>query len=318
MRLRDRAQIWRQQKYNNSCAWDCFSMLLAARGVKTTAREIVGSSHVPYQLRLHPKDHRLSAGMLVQSDSSVGLALERFGFRLGSRRAATIPEYIALAKKTLGNTDAFVTNLKRPDSLPGRHAVVMTELQDSRFMGLDPDCRLDRSKNYNYSDVEETVALNFREEDLVQAASGEKGFVPLIGVLSPSTPQEPVFPSLQDVFRISNDALKFYSSQTKDLDFKNGDSLDAVYSMIKPIVLDLRTAIEIRDEFLNHKSKTASFLNEFEREILSFRELVRGGRVVPDKTANRLSILLKESYIILEEHFSFSAFLKGGHYARQN
>jgi hypothetical protein len=92
MRLRDRAQIWRQQKYNNSCAWDCFSMLLAAHGVKTTALEIVGSSHVPYQLRLHPKDCRLSSGMLEQWDCSVSLALGRFGFCLDSGRTATVPE----------------------------------------------------------------------------------------------------------------------------------------------------------------------------------------------------------------------------------
>jgi hypothetical protein len=53
-------------------------------------------------------------------------------------------------------------------------------------------------------------------------------------------------------------------------------------------VLDLQTGIEIRDEFLLQRWETASFLKEFEREILHFRDLVRSGRVIPDKTANRL------------------------------
>jgi hypothetical protein len=66
-------------------------------------------------------------------------------------------------------------------------------------------------------------------KELVLAASGKGGFVPLIGVLSPRTLPEPVFPSVQDAFRISNDALKFYSSQTKGLDFENTLLKDKVH-----------------------------------------------------------------------------------------
>ena len=308
MKLENRSEIWKQQKYNNSCAWDCFSMLLATHGVETTALDLVGTSHVPYQLRLHTEEKKLSAGMLVQADRSVNLVLRRFGFQLNSRRTPTIAEYIALARETLSNGDAFITNLKRPDNLPGRHAIVITELKEPCFKGLDPDCRLDRAADYSYSDAKEIVALEFTEEELVIAASGEEGFVPLIGVLSPCTSQEPDSALLQDVFQRSNDALEFYFSETRSLDFTNGESMQIIYSVIKPIVSDLRTAIEIRDEFLNKESEIASFLRGFESEILYFRKLVKNGKVIPEKIVNGLRDSLKRSYRILKEHFSFRAY----------
>ncbi|NOQ22318.1 MAG: hypothetical protein GQ565_06680 [Candidatus Aegiribacteria sp.] len=312
MKPKNRAEIWKQQKYNNSCAWDCFSMLLATHGVETTALDLVGASHIPYQLRLHPEEKRLSAGMLVQADGTVNPVLGRFGFHLNSRRTPTIAEYIALARETLRNGDALITNLKRPDNLPGRHAIVITELRESCFIGLDPDCRLDRATDYSYFDVEEIVALDFTEEELVIAASGEEGFVPLIGVLSPCTPQEPDSPLLQDVFKRSNDALEFYFSETEDLDFTNGESMQIIYSVIKPIVLDLRTAIEIRDEFLNQESEIASFLRGFESEILHLRKLVKNGKAIPEEIVNGLRDSLKRSYRILEEHLSFRAYRNEG------
>jgi hypothetical protein len=308
MNTRNRSEIWKQQKYNNSCAWDCFSMLLATHRVETNALDLVGASHIPYQLRFHPQEKRLSAGMLVQADRTVNLVLKRFGFHLNSRRTPTIAEYIALARETLSNGDAFITNLKRPDNLPGRHAIVMTELRESCFKGLDPDCRLDRATDHSYSDVKEIVALEFIEEEFVIAASGEDGFVPLLGVLSPCTSKEPAPALLQDVFQRSNDALEFYLSETESLDFTNGESMQIIYSVVKPIVSDLRTAIEMRDELLNQESEIASFLRVFECKILHFRKLVMNGKTIPKEIVNGLRDSLKRSYRILEEHLSFGAY----------
>lgn len=308
MKSKSRAEVWKQQKYNNSCAWDCLSILLATYGVVTTASELVGSSHIPYQLRLHKEEKRISAGMLVQDNGTVNAVLGRFGFHINSKRIPAIAAHIDLVRETLLNGDAFITSIIRPDNLPGRHAIVITELRNSCFLGLDPDCRLNRSTDYNYSDVEEIVALNFTEEEFVNAASGEEGYVPLIGVLFPCTPQEPDTPLLQDVFRRSNDALEFYSLETEDLDFTNGESMQIIYSVVKPIVSDLRTAIEIRDEFLNQESEITSFLRGFESEILHFRKLVNNDKAIPEKIVNRLRNSLKMSYRILEEHLSFKAY----------
>lgn len=72
-------------------------MLLNTQGVKTSSLELVGSSQIPYQLRLHPEESRLSAGMLVQEDGNVNAVLEKYGFHLNSRRVPTITKYIDLA-----------------------------------------------------------------------------------------------------------------------------------------------------------------------------------------------------------------------------
>ena len=310
MKTRSRAEIWKQQKYNNSCAWDCFSMLLAAHGVETTTLDLIGASHIPYQLRIHPEERRLSAGMLVQEDSTVNSVLGRLGYHLNSKRPQTIAEYVSLSKDTLLNGEAFITSLKRPDNLPGRHAVVFTENRDSFFLGLDPDCRLDRTICYDYSDVEDIVALNLTEEEFVYSATGEDGYVPLIGVLSPSKPHEPGSTFLNGVFKRSNDALEFYISETKELDFTNRESMKVIYSVIKPVLLDLRTAIEIRDKPLNQESEIASFLRGFENEILLFRRLKKNGEAIPEEMKKGLRDSLKRSYTILEGHLSLEVYRK--------
>ena len=64
-------------------------MLLATHGIEATTLDLVGSSHIPYQLRLHPEEKRLSAGMLVQADRTVNLVLG--GFAFGAVFMATDP-----------------------------------------------------------------------------------------------------------------------------------------------------------------------------------------------------------------------------------
>ncbi len=285
-------------------------MLLNTQGVETSSLELVGSSHIPYQIRLHPEENRLSAGMLVQGDRNVNAVVGRFGFHLNSRRLPTITDYISHTRDTLLNGDAFITNIKRPDNIPGRHAIVITDFRDSRFLGLDPDCRLDRTIEYSYSDVEEIVALEFTENEFMNAVSGEDEFVPLLGTLSPCTPQDPESTLLQDIFKKSKKALEFYVSETKDLDFRTEESISIVYSVLKPVVLDLRTAIEIRDEYLNQKSEIASFLRVFESEILQFRRITKNGKAISEEIDNGLRDSIQRSYTILEEHLSFETYRK--------
>ena len=302
-----RTDIWKQQKYNNSCAWDCFSMLLTKHGVETSTYNLVGSSHIPYQIRLHPEENRLSAGMLVQEDSTVNAVLGKYGFCLESRRPKTIAEYLALATELLCNGEIFITNLKRPCNLPGRHAVVFTEKRDSGFMGLDPDCRLDRTMDYKYTDVENIVTLNLTEDEFACAATGLDGYVPFIGVLSPCRPQEADEPFVKEVFKRSEEALEFYVSETKDLDFSSGESIQVIHSVLKPIVSDLRTAIEIRDKYLHHRLVIASFLTGFEKIILEFRSLIKSGEAITQELNIRLRDSVKMSYGILREHLSYEA-----------
>ena len=313
MKTRNRAVIWKQQKYNNSCAWDCFSMLLKTQGVETTSLKLVGASQVPYQLRLHPEENRLSAGMLVQEDMNVNLVLAKYGCKFNSKRVQTITKYIDLARKALLDGESFVTSIQRPDNLPGRHAVVFTEFRDSRFLALDPDCRLDRSVNYKYDQVKDTVALDFDHKEFTLRVSGDEGYVPLVGVLSCCDPYEPKAEVLEEVFKKSKNALDFYTSVTTDLDFEREGSLQILNSLLKPvlkpIVTDLRNAIDIRDEYLNQKSEIASFLKSFENIVLEFRRMMKNGEAIPEKIKRELIASLKKSYALLEMHLSVETFI---------
>jgi hypothetical protein len=283
-------------------------MLLSTKGVETSSLELVGSSQVPYQISLKPEENMLQAGMLVQKDRNVNAALGNFGFHLVSKRMSTISEYIILARETLVNGDAFITNVNLAHNLPNRHASVFIEFGNSSFTGLDPDCRLDRAKNYRFSDVQEIVTLKFTEDEFIRAVSGDEGFVPFLGVLTPCEPHGPEPAILEQIFNTSEKALEFYISTTSNLDFVSEESMPIVYSILKPIVSDLRTAIAIRDEYMNETSEMASFLKIFECDILEFRRLIKNGEAIPEKLRKGLCSSLTQSYALLEKHLSFETF----------
>lgn len=283
-------------------------MLLKTQGVETSSKELVGSSQVPYQLRLHPEENRLSAGMLVQADENVNLAIGKYGFKLHSIRVPTIADYIELAKETLLSGEAFVTSIKRPDDLPGRHAVVFTGLSDSIYLGLDPDCGLARTTDYHFSDVKDIVTLDLEQDDFHQRVTGDNGFVPLLGVLVVCDPFKGTSEMMKDVFNRSRVALDFFVSDTSELDFRGSKSMPVIYNVLKPVLSDLRTAIDIRDEYQNRNSEIASFLKEFESEILELRKLTKNNEVVPEKLSRRLSAFLARSYKLLEKHLSYEMY----------
>lgn len=116
-------------------------MLIGTMGVETSTFNLVATSQVPFQIRLNPGDKRLSAGMLVQDDKSFNAAILPLGFRISSEKVTGDQNYIEQAKQILADGNSFITSIKRPN-LPGRHAVVITEICDSYFYGLDPDCGL--------------------------------------------------------------------------------------------------------------------------------------------------------------------------------
>ena len=283
-------------------------MLLKTQGVETTSKELIGLSQVPYQLRLHPEENRLTAGMLVQADENVNLAIGEYGFKLHSTRVSTIADYIELAKETLLSGEAFITSIKRPEDLPGRHAVVFTGLADSIFLGLDPDCRLDRTNDYHYSDVKDIVTLDLEQEDFHQRVTGDSGYVPLLGVLVACDPFEVTSEMMKDLFNRSRVAFDFYESVTGEFDFQSSKSMPVIYNVLKPVLSDLRTAIEIRDDFQNRNSEIASFLKEFESEVLEFRKLTKNNEVVPEKLTRRLNASLARSHDLLEKHLSYEIY----------
>lgn len=213
-------------------------------------------------------------------------------------------EYFELAKETLLSGEAFITTIKRPNNLPGRHAVVFTGFCDSLFQGLDPDCRLNRSVEHSYSAVKGSVVLDLGQAEFIRKVSGENGFVPLLGVLSDCDPSEVTLKTRQDIFNASREALDFYKSVTGILDFRRAPSMPVIHKVLKPVLSDLRTAVEIRDEYWNKVSETALFLKKFESEILEFRRLIKNGETIPQELHRGLKTSLACSCDFLEEHLS--------------
>lgn len=65
------SKIWCQQKFNNSCTWDCLSMLLGKKGVETSTFNIVATSLIPYQIKLNLNNKKVSSKLQDKLHDSV-------------------------------------------------------------------------------------------------------------------------------------------------------------------------------------------------------------------------------------------------------
>jgi hypothetical protein len=106
----------------------------------------------------------------------------------------------------------------------------------------------------------------------------------------------------------SANALKFYEKETRDLDFAKPSTISVINSILKPIALDLRIAIEIRDRYLHQESEIALFLKSFERDLLLVRKQLIDREKVSTELKSRLHDSVIDSLVLLKKHILNASF----------
>ncbi len=264
---------WKMQHYNNSCACACMAMLLSAHDIDKQDKDVIVECRMPYLVLLDREDKSFRAGMLVQDKEVFDLMLNRYGFELAECRHSNFEQYIDKVDELLSRGMPFMTGIMRP-SQNGSHAVVFYEIKDGRYLYLNPDTGLDRAIEHKFVEVRDKVACSFTREQFREAANPHY----VIGYLSdfsgqkldPNKLYDRTIESMQLFSEIAKQRLDDIPTPDYDAFFR------FIIDVVKPIALDLCTAIDAADE----NPELVEKLIRFKNEIVAAQKQVKNGSEV--------------------------------------
>ncbi len=311
---------WKQQKYNNSCAWDCLCILFSAWGVETDTYHLVGSSPIPYLIRTLEDGNFLQAGMLVQSEEVINAVTGLFGFSFRNHRFTSCDEFFSFAGSCLSGGNPFMTSIPghfvplwdssiRIQPSSKRHALVIGSFSNSCYCGFDPDGGLDRGKVYDYREVKDKVSFRVEESELRTMLESDAGHQPIIGCLQPANTTESS-DVCSELIAESLPSIDIFCDRASQFDYSDPQALTVITDIIKPIALDLRIAVEILDKNNHRNSELARLLGELESNTLTARRTLSNGRVIAPDIQARLKLQIRETGHLLRGHCESAAIYK--------
>ncbi len=313
---------WKHQRLNNGCAWTCLAMLLSRWGIDIETEQLIAESIIPYLIEYSTIDKSFRAGMLVQHTDVFNSITQPYGLEHIDKRFSDWAAYRKKAMHLLQEGIPFMTSIAvefiplpaydkfRKSGVESHgHAVVIFGCDEEGFHGLDPDGGLDRSRLYQFDSVKDKVQFRITSDNLRKGLEQKPGRSFLIGWHRAVEPEQG--PDMSDYLRRSRESVTVFRNRMNAFNEEINSSADLsyetfmerVYSLIKPIALDLRAAIETIDP----KSECQRKLSD---ELLKLRIMIQehqsnyGSDNLPNlpEITERICTLLTEhieSYLIL-------------------
>jgi len=277
---------WKQQHYNNSCASACLAMLLSHRGIDKQDTDVIIETEMPYLIRLHQESKSYEAGVLVQGKRYFDIMLKRYGLMFSEYRTADWFEYIKKAEMLLERSQPFITGVN-PSCLSNHnstmlsnnsHAIVIYRQTDSFYSCYDPDAGLERNIEHDFHAVRRYVSKYLTLDQFKMAVMQRKtgnGFV--IGYLEESTDTADDFEQIiQESMNAINQYKKYAREKLDLLKIENDipvykDFYEFIIDVVKPIALDLNTAIAISEQNNDQSSSILVSLNNYKQSVLGIQ-----------------------------------------------
>ncbi|KQC12004.1 MAG: hypothetical protein APR63_11870 [Desulfuromonas sp. SDB] len=273
-------------------------MLMQAINISTDTASIIQNSPIPFLIQLSKTGEGLSAGMLVQDNYSVNTVLLPWRVSLNSKKYKTVKAYLHEAKRLLSNNVLFMTSVHKPES-NSRQTVVITEFHDDRFSILDPDCGLSRHRQYKYSEVEDMVFYSISTEKLINLITFKDGDEPVIGYLAPQSENQDKKSIYNKLIKQSKSALAVLEKSVKQIDFQNISEVTFIDKWLKPIVVDLRVAIEIWSLANHTDPNLIKYLAILETILLEIRSEITDKKKLNESKVFSFKMLIEKVLLLL-------------------
>ena len=241
--------------------------------------------------------------MLVQDDHSVNAVLLPWEISVKRKKFKAVKAYFHEAQRLLSKNTLFMTTIHKPES-NSQHAVVITEFHDDRFFILDPDCGLSRERQYKYSEVADMVFYSINREKLINLITFKGGDQSVIGYLIPPSENQDKKSIYLELIKHSKSALAVLDRSVKQIDFQNISEVTFLDKWLKPIVSDLRIAIEIWSlanhtdpNLIKYLAILETILLEIRGEITSKKKLNESKVFSFKKLIEKVLLLLIKSHI---------------------
>ena len=306
---------WKHQRLSNGCAWTCLATLLSRRGIDIETEQLVAESVIPYLIEYSSTDDSFRAGMLVQHADVFNSITQPYGLEHIDERYSEWTSYRKKAMHLLGEGIPIMTSISiKSISLPAYdqfrkscgesrgHAVVIFGYDEEGFHGLDPDGGLDRSRFYQFDSVKDKVQFRITPDNLRKGLEQKKGRSFLIGWQRPA--EQGHGPDMSDYLRRSRESVTVLRNRMSTFNEEINCSthmsyetfMESVYTMFKPITLDLRAAVETIDP----KSECQVKLSD---ELRKLRIMIQEHQSnFGSDTFSNLPVVTERICILLTEH----------------
>ncbi len=305
-------------------------MLLSKWGINLEPEDIVANSPIPFLLEYDEDNDCFLAGMLVQRNEVFNAISIPYGLSHVDWRGKDWDEYRYMAIKLLQNGIPFMTGIaakaiplssydhhlrEKRNSLHG-HAVVISEYDGEYFHGFDPSGGLDRSRRYSFDEVKNRISFRLDPGQFRSGLELKQGKSFHIGYQQSEI--SPVLPYMIPIYERSKAALSIFSEKMRTLitsltdEPSNIEICRIMIDYIKPIVLDLRIALEIHYEHNNNESNLCASLGMLRDLVLFLRTAIRNQQNIDTRKINELSGVIHD--VISELHRHFRSTMKGQQY----
>lgn len=315
---------WKQQRLRNDCAWACFCMLMSSWGVDVEPEEIIAKSPLPFLIEYDEGEDCLRAGLLVQRTEVFNAISYRYELDYLEKQTIHWTTFQNFANRLLVTGIPFMTGIstgalpapiykkiEKSKSSPQRHAVVITQFDDQYYHGLDPDGGLNRAKRHEFNEIEHLVSFMLDSSELKNGLEKRRNNRFLMGYLQPSATHKS--PDTEALIKTSYAAAMVFLDKANRMiehltDQATYDEFSRfVGAYIKPIAMDLRFAIEIRNKKLGKKTQLSPVLMQLQDVTISIQKRLKGGKKPEPSKLGRLKKVILNTDKFLHQHIgSFS------------
>jgi Peptidase_C39 like family len=319
--MNDNTTKWKQQHYNNSCASACLAMLLSHRGIDKQDTDVIKETEMQYLIQLDQANMCYKAGVLVQKKKHFNILLKKYGLKLSEYKVREWNRYIDIVDDLLGNSQPFMTGVKA-QYLPNRagnsvgsgsHAVVVYEKNEGLlYRCFDPDAGLDRQVEHDFKDIQSIVSFDLPLDQFCKAIIERGADYPyIIGYLEEldNDPED-----LEQILQESRQAISQYMDcARKELDLlKLVNNIpdykgfyDFIINIVKPIAMDLNTAIKVSDKESVESCHIIAALDNYKKTVLTYQMEIKNGALADwEQVKENLLLEISDIQSIIISHIN--------------
>ena len=307
--------IWRQQKYNNSCVLCALSTLMSAHHIDLNVDKLALMCYIPFMIEYNQQDSSFNCGFLAwQNPLNYQNALNPYYLKFNEIKSDNLEYFLDKINELLDSHKTMLVSLAASElpynkinlSGSGGHVVVLLKKEADHYLCMDSDAGLNRSIDYKFETVEDTVVYSLTEQDLRSALKTKNPDSFVLAYLSEVNDLQ-IALSYEQIIKTSLQALSELNNllNIETLSFTDYDQFyQFTLNVIRPFVIDFYTGLTIIDPNM-HNLKLINLLKDtlldLKYETFSLMKQFKDNSVDKDKlTAYYLEKLRIISSLIYE------------------
>jgi len=316
---------WKQQHLNSSCASACVAILLSNFDIDKEDIDVIIESKMPYLLEYDFDSNTLRAGVMMQEDWVFNNMLINYNLELCSEQIQSKNFALSTIDKLLNNNAAFMIGLPTFFLPPNaynistnindnnkKHAIVVYKKENNNFFIYDPDGGINRLINNTFDNVKDHVSYVLSDKKLNDALDYRQSNI-IIGYIQKNTNTINKIrcrhPNIPEAIIKYQDAVSLFFNDFANTEITKDTFMTFIMSFIKPLAMDLRSALEVIKQKNIYQIELIKSLNNLQSIALAFQRKFHDNKIdLNDKLAfsTRFQSLNDSIINLMKIHFSKS------------